>query len=231
MRYILPILLILGACGNYNPHEYIGADYLGAHYVRNPLGEGIAPDSDLQIRFDAFDCTTFVETALADGDVKKLNKIRYANGIPNILSRNHFVETDWIKNNSDIVRDVTENYGKTRTRTVTINKKKWFKLKYNLNVNVAPQTVKLQYIPYDNMPEINVDKPMIVLFIADTGKIRDKIGTDLAVRHMGFILPNGMLRHASYRHGQVMDIDFSKYVTQIMENKNNLGIMLLEIIK
>lgn len=231
MRCILPILLILGACGNYNPHEYIGADYLGAHYMQNPLGEGIAPDADPQIRFDAFDCTTFVETALADGDVKKLNKIRYANGIPNILLRNHFVETDWIKNNSDIVHNVTENYGKTRTRSVTIDKKKWFKSKYNLDVNIAPQTIKLQYIPYDNMPEINVDKPMIVLFIADTGKIRDKIGTDLAVRHMGFILPNGMLRHASYRHGQVMDIDFSKYVTQIMENKNNLGIMLLEIIK
>ncbi len=231
MRRILPVLLILGACANHNLNDYMGADYLGAPYETNPLGEGIAPDTDPLIRFDAFDCTTFVETALAGGDVQELNNIRYINGTPNILSRNHFVETDWLKNNSDIVRDVTKNYGKTNTRTVTIDKKNWFKLKYNLDVNIAPQTVKLRYIPYNNMPKLTVDKPMIVLFVAGQGKIRNKIGTDLAIRHMGFLLPNGMLRHASYRRGCVMDTYFSKYVKQIMENKNNLGIMLLEITK
>ena len=54
---------------------FTGQSFLGAPYMNSPLGEDVAPDSDPLIRFDAFDCTTFVETVLADGDVKKLNAL------------------------------------------------------------------------------------------------------------------------------------------------------------
>lgn len=208
-----------------------GAGYVGARYVADPLGEGRAPDTDPLIRFDAFDCTTFVETVLADGDVQRLNKIRYADGVPDFVRRNHFIEIDWLSNNSDIVQNVSGRYAPTATHTVTIDKKNWFRVTHNTETDFVPRTVNLEYIPYKYVADIRVERPVVVLFLRDNPKIRDKIGTDLAVRHMGFLLPAGTLRHASRRAGAVVDVDFRKYVQRMMESPKNLGIMILEIKK
>ena len=225
------MLFLLFGCVGGNVDADFGADYVGARYANDPLGEGRAPDTDPLIRFDAFDCTTFVETVLADGDVQKLNKIRYADGVPDFTRRNHFIETDWLSNNSDIVQNVSGRYAPTAVHTVTIDKKNWFKLTHNMETDFAPRTVNLEYIPYKYAADIRVAAPVVVLFLRDNPKIRDKIGTDLAVRHMGFLLPDGTLRHASRRAGAVVDVDFRKYVQRMMESPKNLGIMILRIKK
>ena len=226
-RAVLVILLV--GCSYYNNHDFIGGEYVGAPYVRNPLGEGVGIDTDPVIRFDAFDCATFVETVLAGGDKEKLTKIRYRDGFVDFTNRNHFIETDWLENNADMIENVSAKYASTAVRRVTIDKKKWFKKNHNIDTEFAKKTVSLEYIPYSHAKNIVVDKPVIVLFIAGPGRMPDKIGTDLAVRHMGFLLPDGRLRHASRVRGRVVDVDFNKYINQIMENKNNLGIMILEI--
>lgn len=225
------LFAILMGCAHDITNYNIGAEYLGLPYISDPLGENVAPDTDPLIRFDAFDCVTFVETALADGDVNKLNKIRYTDGVPNFINRNHFIETDWLENNRDIMANVSAQYGKVAIRNVTIDKKKWFKTVHNIDTDFAPRNIALEYIPYANAHNIKVSKPMIVLFVIDNEKIRDKIGTDLAVRHMGLLLPDGRLRHASSRAKHVVDTDFEKYINTNMENKNNLGIILVEIKK
>lgn len=231
-RFILPIvLLLIGCTQNIKQHDYIGAEFLGMPYVKNPLGEGMAPDTDPLIRFDAFDCATFVETAIADGNIDKLNKIRYKGGKVDFLNRNHFIETDWLENNSNIVTNISAQFAPTVTRHVTIDKKKWFKTVHNVDTDFTQHTVDLEYIPYKNAQDIHVDRPVIVLFIINNTKIRNKIGTDLAVRHMGFLLPDGVLRHASRKQKRVVDTDFNNYVNRMLENKNNLGIMLLEFKK
>lgn len=46
---------------------------------------------------------------------------------------------------------------------------------------------------------------------------------------MGFLLPNGILRHASSQYGRVMDVDFYEYVVTRAKNKNNIGITLVKI--
>jgi hypothetical protein len=89
----------------------------------------------------------------------------------------------------------------------------------------------LEYIPYAEAKNITVEKPVIILFVSNSARIRNKIGTDLSVRHMGFLLPNGKLRHASRKAKRVLDVDFQEYVNRMLENKNNLGIILLEIKK
>lgn len=217
------------ACSQPAP-QHIGKQYIGAKYVNDPLGEEMAPDSDPLIRFDAFDCVTFVETALANGDRDILTKIRYKNGEIGFLTRNHFIESDWIKNNSDIVQDATEKYSDViAQRKVTIDKQKWFKRVHNIDVKIPKTTVTIKYIPYDNIQTISSGKPLIVLFIVDNPKIADKIGTDLAVAHMGFLLPDGTLRHASSHFGRVIDVDFNEYIHERAKNKKNLGITLLEI--
>lgn len=228
MKRWLALIFILSGCmaPDYND---IGQKYLGATYLDNPLGEELPPDTDPLIRTDAFDCTTFVETALADGDIEKLTKIRYKDGKVGFVNRNHFIETDWLINNSDIVADVTPEYGDVATRTVTIDKQNWMHHVYNIDAEFEPQTVLLKYIPYDNLRQIDVSEPLIVLFIAGNFEKRDIIGTDLAVRHMGFLLPGGVLRHASSQHGRVLDVDFYEYAMQRAKNKNNIGIMLVKI--
>lgn len=215
---------------NQTKNHYIGEQYLGAKYVLDPLGEEKAPDTDPLIRFDAFDCFTFVETLLANGDVDKLNKIRYKNGEINFISRNHFTSIDWLENNKDIVENISNKYGKTAVRTAVIDKQKWFKRVHNIDVKMPKQTAKMEYVPYSNLSQIiTTDKPLIVMFIVDNPKIVDKIGTDLIVSHVGFLLPNGKLRHASSQYKRVVDVDFQTYITERAKNKNNIGIALLEI--
>lgn len=206
-----------------------GREYLGVAYVADPLGEGVAPDSDPLVRDDAFDCVTFVETSLAGGDVQNLNKIRYKDGVVDFVNRNHFIETDWLANNDDLVTDVTKQYGDVSVRHVVIDKQSWLRAVHGIDSDFAPVAVDLNYIPYEQVAGINVTKPMIVLFISGQFEKSGKIGTDLAVRHIGFLLPGGVLRHASSQYGRVMDVDFYQYARARAENKNNLGIMLVEI--
>lgn len=229
MRLYAAILLIL-LCNGCAHDVTIGEKYVGKPYMNNPLGEDIAPDTDPLIRFDAFDCTTFVETALADGNVEKLNKIRYKNGKVGFINRNHIMETDWLPNNSELLTDVTRYYGKTSVHSVKIDRAKWMKCKHQIDDNTPVKTVYLEYIPYNNITKIENTEPLVVLFIRDK-RIKPGKGTDLAVTHMGFLLPNGILRHASRRAKRVVDTDFYEYINRMVENQNNLGIMLLGIQK
>lgn len=227
MKY-LALLFVLFGCSVASQSD-IGGQYLGVQYVPDPLGEGFAPDSDPLIRTDAFDCTTFVETVLADGDVDKLTQIRYKNGKIGFLNRNHFIETDWLENNSGIVTDVTAQYGETVTRVVVTDKENWFRVVHGIETEFPVKSAVLHYIPYEKLTRIQNTEPLIVLFIAGKSEKNDKIGTDLAVRHMGFLLPNGMLRHASSQYGRVMDTDFYEYATSRAQDNNNIGVMLVKI--
>ena len=225
-RFLLSVLLAGCSLGN---TDFPGQSFLGARYLNSPLGEEVAPDNDPLIRFDAFDCTTFVETVIADNKLKKLNKIRYKNGQVDFLARNHFIETDWLQNNSDVVQNVSNRYGPVQVRSVKIDKKSWFTKVHNIETEFTPQVVDIEYIPYKNAKNILPEKTLVVLFITDKPELRDKIGTDLAVVHMGLLLPNGMLRHASSTQGRVVDVDMDEYIDNRTQDKTNLGITLVEI--
>ena len=212
-----------------NIEQNIGSVYLNTKYLNNPLGEEKVPDTDPLIRNDAFDCTTFVETVLAGYDKNKLNQIRYKNGNIDFMNRNHFIETDWLANNANIVENVSAQYGKTAVRHITIDKKSWFNQVHNIDTNFEPQSVDLEYIPYNNLSKIDIQTPLIVLFIHDGNGFKKKTGTDLAVVHMGFLLPGNILRHASRKHGKVMDTDFEEFVKKLQKNKHNIGITLVKI--
>lgn len=227
-RAVLFVALFLVGCGN---APQIGDEYMGVKYVNDPLGEGRAPDTDPLIRDDAFDCTTFVETVLANGDVDTLNQIRYKNGEIDFINRNHFIETEWLPNNADIVKNVSARYGQPALRHVVINRAVWLQRVHNIDSDAAAVETDIEYIPYDNITTLETNRPMVVLFIVgNTGK-SDIIGTDLAVVHMGFLMPNGILRHASSTAGRVVDVPMSEYIAARRQNKNNLGIALLEILK
>lgn len=222
-------LLMLAGCACAAQRDYIGAQYVGATYLADPLGEAAGPDSDPLIRFDAFDCTTFVETVLAGGDVDRLTQIRYRNGEIGFLTRNHFIETDWLKNNAARFENVSANYGPTRVRRVDVDKSGWLRRVHGIDAVFPVVSASVEYIPYSHAADIRPAAPMIVLFIAGNSGKSATIGTDIAVVHMGFLLPDGTLRHASSAAGRVVDVNFAEYVHARMQNKNNLGITLVEI--
>lgn len=228
-KYLIFLFIFLSACSDVSKCNYIGCEYLGSKYVSDPLGEEKLPDKDSLIRSDAFDCMTFVETSLAHGDINKLNKIRYKNSEIDFLKRNHFTEYDWVNNNSNLIENVTEYYGKTKTRTLTIDKKSWFKKTHNIDTEFKTVKSEIKYIPYQDLKNIKTKDELIVLFIINNPKLKNKIGSDLSVSHMGFILPNGMLRHASSEKGFVVDTNFMEYVKIKSKSKTNLGVALYKI--
>lgn len=81
---------------------------VGRPYVTSPLGEGDGPDDDPRLRFDAFDCTTWVETALAlatcDGRtlLERLDTIRYQGGRAEFRARRHLVSAQWVPGLEDL---------------------------------------------------------------------------------------------------------------------------------
>jgi len=94
--------------------------FIDAPYLLSPLGEGAGVDADPRIRFDAFDCTTFVETALAlvlaqDLDDARviLDHIRYRRGEPSYAGRRHFPEAEWIPEltHAGLLADITRDVG------------------------------------------------------------------------------------------------------------------------
>ncbi|MGB8929739.1 MAG: N-acetylmuramoyl-L-alanine amidase-like domain-containing protein [Anaeromyxobacteraceae bacterium] len=77
------------------------ASLVGRRYLLSALGEGVAPDRDPRFRLDAFDCVTFVETAVALGASRTLDEaarilddVRY-DGAPAFDRRNHYVVAQW----------------------------------------------------------------------------------------------------------------------------------------
>ncbi len=228
---LLAMIMGCAACAPlFNAENYeFGAQYLGAAYVTDPLGEGAGYDTDPLIRTDAFDCTTFVETVLAGGDVGRLNQIRYRDGIIGFENRNHFIETDWLTNNSDLVQNVSADYGKAAVRHVVVDKRAWASVVHGVNIDVMPVAADLEYVPYETLGTINNSEPLIVLFVVGPRESATKIATDIAVVHMGFLLPGGkVLRHASTGRG-VVDDDFAQYIAKRRKMKNNIGIALVKI--
>lgn len=107
------------------------ATFVGAPYLPSALGEGFGPDPDPRFRLDAFDCMTFVETAVALGSAsspgeaaRALDDVRYS-GAPALATRNHEVLSQWIPANvakgwiADVGRDLAGPLARTAEKVYT----------------------------------------------------------------------------------------------------------------
>lgn len=122
--------------------EAVSAAFLGTPYRLGPLGEGPEGrfDRDPLVDFQAVDCTTFVEQAMAlssepnlERAVELLQKIRYRGGKISYETRNHFTSLDWIPINAaaGYIEDITRRVGGSQTRVAvkTISKRDWYSKK------------------------------------------------------------------------------------------------------
>jgi len=98
----------------------ISSRFLGVPYRHSPLGEGGGIDPDPRIRFDAVDCTTFLEQTIALARASNLeearqvlDRIRYRDGVVDYTARKHFMMAQWIPLNQEdgFLLDVTERVG------------------------------------------------------------------------------------------------------------------------
>jgi len=179
--------------------ERISAHLLESPYVSNPLGGGPEVEESLVIRFDGFDCVTYVETVLALKEARAadefsdaLRQMRYAGGTVAWHSRNHYM-LDWIKKNQrrGIVKNITlGSHTITRTRRLSLIKEL--------------RARRLTFRVFPKQAQAHVRR------LVETGDIALFASTrrNLDVFHMGFIIKRGdqvWLRHASRTAGRVID--------------------------
>lgn len=189
-------------------------EFIGKPYIKSPLGEG--GDSP-RLRFDGFDCMTFVETVLAlsiadsPEDVQsKLDAIRYKDGIVGFHSRNHFVSADWLPSNSWLLSPL-EDIADCAVERV-INREKFFAEQGKPLPSGHPLALPTKIIfPYLSREGVNFVEPnsldcTVVMFVSSLDW--------LAVGHMGMcFFENGRLElvHASLDEQKVVRIELTRY--------------------
>jgi N-acetylmuramoyl-L-alanine amidase-like len=179
--------------------ERLSSALLESPYLSNPLGGGPGAQESLVIRFDGFDCVTYVETVLALAAAKTadefsagLREMRYAEGRVAWRRRNHYM-LDWAKNNQRrrIVKNITNGpQAVAKTRRLSLIKE------------LPAKTARFRVFP----------KRAIALLrrLAATGDIALFASTrrNLDVFHMGFVIKRDgdvWLRHASRSAGRVVE--------------------------
>lgn len=251
MKFVFLIILISPFITNASDQsiEEISRKFIGAPCLSDPLGEGIDStfDHDPIIRFDRFDCQTFVETVLAiklsNTEVEMKNNIlalRYKSNVISYDNRNHFIETDWIQSNTEkgFIKDITEDYFEKnliKSYSATISMINFYRYK-NFNLDVAKihplVLAKIKSVSInDALTKNNIDKipNESILLITRKNNYNKKYKTKLIVTHMGFVFINNgktIFRHASKNKG-VQDIDLKDYLYKNYGLNNSIGISIL----
>lgn len=171
--------------------DLISANFLGKPYLLGALGEGKNArfDQSPLYRTDAFDCETLVTTTLAIALAANetyfprcLLQLRYANGSPTLLQRNHFTGLDWNLNNQrkGFIKDITTTITNTKQQpiykiaTALIDKPAWYQHFTIDNIKLAsPNSVeqnrrlhelKKETLNLPRVPETLPYLPLDVLF-------------------------------------------------------------------
>jgi hypothetical protein len=205
--------------------------FLGTRYVLSPLGEGAGVDADPLVRYDAADCVTMVESAMAlalsttdDEVLPRLNRIRYA-GEPSYEGRLHVMEAQWLPVNLErgLIEDVTRRYGGEATRRVSkrITAETWKeKSGASLKLPGVAQVkglFELDLVPSDVAPGVLAKAPeglIVVVVRADRPRLVSRI------THVGVLVQKDSgphLRHASRSFKRVVDEPVERYLRRNLE--------------
>jgi hypothetical protein len=214
----------------------VSGGYLGTSYRLDPLGEGPSGDVDRDPLFDRrrVDCLTFVEQVLAEATapsksdfMARLQRIRYHDGVVSFRTRNHYTVTDWLPHNAWLVEDVTRALGGTRTERMVklIDHSAFFRRHGCDPAGAGKDRSETRYIPREAVSVLAVRIPSATLAIF----VQRRPG--IIAAHCGWLLrlPGRplILRHASRRHGRVVDEPFLDYLSR--QPRNIAGVKLCVI--
>jgi hypothetical protein len=199
---------------------------LGAPYLVSPLGEARGIDPDPRFRLDAFDCTTFVETAIAlcqspDWSVAAdvLDKLRYRGEKRTFNERRHFIAASWLAGlqKDGYLKDITTSIGGPATKTITLklNSRRWKKRRIARDLKLPPDKIpfgthQLEVIPIEAFKKNSFNIPSGTLI----NVVRNPVAwAPIIVTHQGlyFVDKNGgaWVRHASPVAKRVIDEPFT----------------------
>ena len=189
---------------------------MGTPYLNDAAGEGAAPDFDPPVRYDAFDCLTFVEEVLAlsiaadpRGAAAIRDSLRYGHGeTPSYQNRQHFMLQQWIPGAiaAGWVKDITAELGETRLleKTVTQQNWKWWKGRRSFLLPDALLPIgrfRLQVLTpgaaWDVAPAI--PDGAIVLTVRES-----KDHVPIIVTHLGFKVSSALPDKPFFRHATKM---------------------------
>ncbi|MCB9674995.1 MAG: DUF1460 domain-containing protein [Alphaproteobacteria bacterium] len=190
--------------------DRVSESMLGHPYVNDPLGEGRGVDRDPPVRYDAYDCLTFVEEVLAlslGGDPDHAAEVRlalrYDEGEIDYARRNHFMELQWIPHAiaRGWVRDTTADYGTPTRMERVVDEATWnawrSRGKFALTDEELPKgQMQLDVLSLDDA-------------IAAAGRVRpgtllltvraDRSWNPIWISHLGIVVPGDTptVRHAT----------------------------------
>lgn len=84
-----------------------------------------------------------------------LQRIRYKNGEIGMLTRNHYTEADWVKNNTWLITEITDEIaGNAVVKTSSeIDRAKFFK-KHGIGQDIPKEKIEWTYIPGDSLYKV-----------------------------------------------------------------------------
>lgn len=144
--------------------QILAKQAMGQNYDIYLLGEYPFEIKDKQPLFNLkqSDCVVFSEHMYAmalSHDWKEffamLQRIRYKNGEIGMLTRNHYTEADWVKNNDWLITEITNEIGGGDVKKVTseIDRAKFFK-KHGIGQNIPKEKIEWTYIPGDSVYKV-----------------------------------------------------------------------------
>lgn len=215
----------------------------GTPYVIFCLGEGPMAkyDRDPLIDFSRADCMTFCEQILAlaiSGDYAEmfdnLQRIRYRDGIIDMLTRNHYTIADWLPANAWLLTDATAAVGGElcAEMTKTIDRAAHLRamgVPDSELISIRPQTMTVKYIPAKHLSAVktNLNGGEVVSIVTN------KPGVFSA--HMGFIIRdrygNVLFRHGSSQRAtmQVVDEFYDEVVQQLLASESRVGMIFMRV--
>lgn len=215
--------------------------HLGKPYIFYSLDKNKV--EELVVNYDAFDCTTFVESVIAqtinkDSVNLEIRNMRYRNGIINgYASRIHYF-TEWIKENEKrgFISNITDSISCTKPYDVNVYYMSQFKKKYPLiaNDSILREIKKMEsYVSESTLnyiPKTQLHKCDSIIRNGDIIAITtNKKGLDLS--HLGFAFwKDGKLHmiHASSDYKKVV-ITQNTLQNYLMRNKTQTGIVVLRL--
>ncbi len=209
----------------------VSARFLETTYLGSPLGEGgLPPDPDPLLRFDAVDCTTFVEQSMALAHARSLQdalvwlrRIRYLDGRIAYSRRKHFMMAQWIPVNQaeGFLRDITADLAGDDLQWAEkcLNAKVWARRKADkpwpalLDAQVPDGCFRLPILPLGRVLAHARELPSGTL----VNIVREDFHSmPTRVTHQGLIVQQGghtFLRHAGRSGwGRVVDESLERFV-------------------
>ena len=210
--------------------EAISKTMVGMPYALDPLGEGEAPDADPMVRYDAYDCLTFVEevVALSMGDtLKETNQIRqtlrYGSHPPKYIHRHHLMALQWLpsaQRNGWLV-DRTASLGEAHSMEREITLETWGAWSQRSQFHHGDDElpighVRLTVLPIDRALEVMQDIPQGSLLLTVR---EDRSYRPVWVSHVGLVFHidgTTYVRHATkLGEDQVKDHELGWYLEHL----------------